>query len=128
LPYIVARALLDGKIDNSTYSPRKFRDQRLLDFLKKVTVKEDKALSEMYPEAVANRITVTMASGKVISKQVNYHKGHPKNPMSDQEVENKFYQLTRRYLSKNQGERILKALWQLEKARNMSDLLTKMIV
>jgi len=128
LPYIVARALFDGKIDNSSYSPRKFRDPKLLEFLNKVTLKEDKALSEVYPEAVANRITVALATGKLISKQDNYHKGYPKNYMSDQEVENKFYRLTSKYFSKNQGERILKTLWQLEKASNMSDLLAKMIV
>ncbi len=122
LPYIVARALFDGTVDNSTYNPAKFREPRILEFLKKVTVVEDKELSRMYPEAVANRVTLTLASGKTVSKQVNYHKGHPKNPMSDKDVEDKFAKLTAKQFSKPQGERVLKTLWNLEKVKDVSEI------
>ena len=126
LPYIVGMALLEGKIDNSTYSEKKFRDPKILDFLKKITVVEDKALSSMYPEAVANRVTVKLSSGKVVSKQVDYHKGHPKNPMSDRDVEDKFQRLTRKILDKNHARRILDAVWNLEKAKDVSKLVSIM--
>jgi len=112
--------LLEGRIDNSTYSKRKFRDPRVLDFLKKITVVEDKNLSAMYPEAVPNRVTVKLKSGEVVSKQVDYHKGHPKNPMSDGEVEEKFRRLTRKYLSKNQTVRVLDVVWGLERVKDIS--------
>jgi 2-methylcitrate dehydratase len=119
LPYIVAVALLEGKIGNSTYSEKKYRDPKVLDFLKKITVVEDKGLSAKYPEAVANRITVKLASGKVITRQVDYHKGHPKNPMSDKEVEEKFERLTKKYLTKNQSRKILDTIWSLEKVKDV---------
>jgi len=126
LPYIVGVALLEGKIDNSTYSEKKFRDSKILDFLKKITVVEDKALSSVYPEAVANRVTVKLSSGKVVTKQVDYHKGHPKNPMSDKEVEEKFYRLTRKILDKNRARRILDATWNLEKSKDVSKVVSMM--
>ena len=126
LPYIVGMALLEGKIDNSTYSERKFRDPKILEFLKKITVVEDKTLSAMYPEAVANRVTVKLSSGRVVSKQVDYHKGHPKNPMSDAEVEEKFLRLTRKYLDKNRARRILDAVWNLEKSKDVAKLVSSM--
>jgi 2-methylcitrate dehydratase len=128
LPYIVGMALLEGKIDNSTYSEKKFRDPRILEFLKKITVMEDKTLSEMYPEAVANRVTVKLSSGKVVSKQVDYHKGHPKNPMGDGEVEEKFQRLTKKYLAKNRARRILDAVWDLEKAKDISKVISMMTI
>jgi 2-methylcitrate dehydratase len=120
LPYIVAMALLEGTVDNSTYAEKKYRDPRVLDFLKKITVVEDKELSAEYPEAVANRVTVKLSSGKVVSKQVDYHKGHPKNPMSDQDVEDKFERLTRKYVNKNRSRRILDTLWNLEKLKEVN--------
>jgi 2-methylcitrate dehydratase len=126
LPYIVAMALLEGRIDNSTYSEKKFRDPRILEFLKKITVIEDKTLTDMYPEAVANRVTVKLSSGKVVSKQVDYHKGHPKNPMGDGEVEEKFQRLTKKYLAKNRARRILDAVWDLEKAKDISKVISMM--
>ncbi|MBO0889063.1 MmgE/PrpD family protein, partial [Candidatus Bathyarchaeota archaeon] len=124
LPYIVAMALLEGKIDNSSYGERKFRDPKTLEFLKKITVVEDKELSAKYPEAVANRITVKLSSGKVVSKQVDYHKGHPKNPMTDREVEEKFERLTKNYLAKPQSRRILDSLWQLEKVKDLTKIIS----
>jgi 2-methylcitrate dehydratase len=128
LPYIVGMALLEGKIDNSTYSEKKFRDPKVLEFLKKITVVEDKTLSAMYPEAVPNRVTVTVSSGKTVSKQVDYHKGHPKNPMSDQEVENKFRTLTKKHLSENQADRILDAVWHLDKEKNVARVVSLLTV
>jgi 2-methylcitrate dehydratase len=124
LPYIVGMALLEGKIDNSSYTEKKFRDPKILEFLKKITVVEDKTLSARYPEAVANRVTVKLSSGKAVSKQVDYHKGHPKNPMSDDEVEEKFQKLTRRILDKNRARRILDAVWNLEKAKDVSKIIS----
>ena len=126
LPYIVAMALLDGKIDNSTYNEKKFRDPKILEFLKKIAVIEDKTLSSMYPEAVANRVTLKLSSGKIVSKQVEYHKGHPKNPMSDGEVEEKFQRLTRKYLGKIRARRILDAVWDLEKSNDISKVISMM--
>jgi 2-methylcitrate dehydratase len=118
LPYIVAMALLTGKIDNSSYSEKNYRDTKVLDFLKKITVVEDKELSARYPEAVANRITVKLFDGRTITKQVDYHKGHPKNPMTDKEVEEKFQRLTKKYLSQNQSRRILDTVWNLDKLKD----------
>jgi len=128
LPYIVIMALLEGKIDNSSYSLKKFKDPKTLDFLKKVTVVEDRDLTAMYPGAVANRVTVKLSSGKVISKQVNYHKGHPKNPMSDHDVEKKFRTLTKRQLSENQAKRALNMLWTLERVNDVSKLFSALVV
>lgn len=126
LPYIVGIALLEGKIDNSTYSDKKIRDPNILEFLRKITVVEDRTLSARYPEAVANKVTVKLSSGRVVSKQVDYHKGHPKNPMSDDEVEEKFRRLTRKYLDKNRARRILDSVWNLEKAKDIAKLLSSM--
>jgi 2-methylcitrate dehydratase len=128
LPYIVGRALLDGKIDNSTYSAKKIKDPKTMEFLRKIAVVEDKDLTAMYPEAVANRVTVKLSSGKIISKQVNYHKGHPKNPMTDQDVEKKFRTLTKRQLSKNRTKRALDLLWNLEKVNDLSRLFSTLVV
>lgn len=126
LPYIVGMALLEGKIDNSTYTERKFRSPKILDFLKKITVTEDRSLSAMYPEGVPNRVTVKLSSGEVVFKQVDYHKGHPKNPMSDEEVEDKFRRLAGRYVSKKQAAKILDAIWNLEKAKDVSKVVSLM--
>src|SRR5439155_16108276 len=45
LPYITARAMFDGEVTNDSYAPDKLRDPRILAFMRKITVKEDPALT-----------------------------------------------------------------------------------
>ena len=115
-------ALLDGRIENSTYDARRLRNPRTLEFLKKITVRDDPALTAMYPGTIANRVTITLSSGESISSQVDDPKGHPKNPMSDKEIEAKFSGLTGGYLSEGQRREVLGRLWRLEKERDLPSL------
>ncbi len=128
LPYIVGMALLKGKIDNSTYEEKKFTDAKTLEFLKRITVREFKGFTSKYPEAIANRVTVKLKSGKLISKQVEYPKGHPKNPISKEEVEKKYRNLAGAYLNEKQLDETLDSLWNLESLENLSELTARFLV
>jgi hypothetical protein len=46
--------------------------------------------------------------------------------MSDAEVEEKFQRLTRKYLDKNRARRILDAVWNLEKAKDVARVISLM--
>jgi 2-methylcitrate dehydratase len=121
LPYIVGMALIEGKINNATYSEKKFRDAEILKFLKRITVREDESLTKMYPRSIANRVSVKLTSGEAISKQVNDPRGHPKNPMSNDEIESKFGVLAK-YFSEYQRREALRRLWNLDKEKDVSTL------
>jgi 2-methylcitrate dehydratase len=124
LPYIVGMAILNGKIDNSTYSDPNIHDPLNLAFLKRITVREDKKLTELYPQqGIANRVTAKLDSGRTISREVVTPKGHPKNPMSNSEIEAKFARLTSRYIPSSRAEPVLKELRQLEKVKDISGLM-----
>jgi len=129
LPYIVGMALLEGKIENSTYAPAKFRNKKTLEFLKKITVREDKRLTTLYPrEGIANRITVRTKSGRTLEEEVIFPKGHPRNPLTDAEVELKFRKLTKRFLGEARTDKALRLLWSLEKVRDLSELTATLVV
>lgn len=124
LPYIVGMALLEGKIDNQTYSQRKLRSGRNLDFVARVVVKEDPALTALYPDrGMANRVTLETASGEVHSKEVDVPRGHPLAPMSREEIEEKFRRLSRRKIPPRRADEVLKSLWELEKVEDVGELL-----
>lgn len=128
LPYIVTAALIDGKIDEQTFAPKKFRNKKYLSLLQKVSVKENKGLTKYYPWAAANLVRVRLKTGKVLEKKVLHHRGHEKNKMTDVEVEEKFRQLTTKYLSKAQQNKIIKAIWNLDKGKVNWKLFTSSIV
>jgi 2-methylcitrate dehydratase len=123
LPYIVSMALKEGKIDNETYSDANIHDRETLQFMKRVEVKEDRGLTSIYPETAANRVSLRLRSGSAVSEEVLYPKGHPRNPMTVHEVEDKFRRLTSRYLSESHTKEILGILWNIEKVNDVSEVL-----
>ncbi len=122
MPYMVGLALLQGKVDNSTYSARNLGDQRVLSFLKRIRVKEDKSLTDIYPRHIANRVTLRLKDGRTRTEQVDDPKGHPSNPMTREEVELKFRRLTKRFLKESATREILDFVWNLEKQRQVAAL------
>jgi len=128
LPYIVAMALLEGKVDNGTYDARKLNDPEVREFMKRVIVKEDKALTAAYPGSIPNRVTVKLDDGKTLALQVDDPKGHPKNPMTEAEIEQKFRLLTKGILKESQVEKILKFVRTVEKQSDVSPLLGSCVV
>jgi 2-methylcitrate dehydratase len=123
LPYIVGMALLNGKVDNSSYSDSNLKDPRILGFVRKVKVKEDRKLTAMYPaRGMPNRVTVELDDGRTETSEVAVPRGHPDNPMAEEEVESKFYGLAGRRLGKNRARKALGRLWELERVEDVAEV------
>jgi 2-methylcitrate dehydratase len=128
LPYIVTMALLEGKVDNGSYAARKLRDPEVREFMRRVAVKEDKALTEAYPGSIPNRVTVKLDDGRMLSVQVDDPRGHPKNPMTEEEIEQKFRLLTKGILKEAQAERVQRFVRTIEKQGGVLQLLASCVV
>lgn len=122
LPYIVAVALLDGKVGLAQFNSRHLGDEKLQALIQKVEVFSDKKHSAAYPEAIGNTVSVKI-EGKTYSEKVDYPKGFPKNKMSDAEVEAKFTRMATPLLSKTAAQNILDTIWKLETRSSVSTLL-----
>lgn len=115
LPYIVVVALLDGRVDRSSFSPARFTDPEVRRMLKERTeLEEDPQLTAGYPDGIPNRIEVRTHEGQVFTREVRYPRGHAKNPLSDAEVVNKFRANVEGVLSPAQAQRVVEAVWTLE--------------
>jgi len=128
LPYITARAMFDGDITNKAFEPHMFRDPKILEFMKKITVKEDPALTAMQGNAAPTRITAILQDGEHISHEVDYAPGFPRNPMSRSEIEQKFRGNVGHRWTGEQTSNVLHALWNLEQEENITTLLQMMSV
>jgi 2-methylcitrate dehydratase len=93
IPYIVVAALVDGEISERTYNPECYRDPNILAILKKFTMVEDPQYTGEWPKTFNCRIEIKGKSGQKWVKHMKNPKGHPSNPMSDTEIEEKFLKL-----------------------------------
>ena len=85
-PYAVAAGLLYGRADLSVFEPL---DERIVELAKKVRVEEDPALTAESPRKRIAAVTVRLAGGTEKTARVDYAKGDPENPMTEDELAEK---------------------------------------
>jgi 2-methylcitrate dehydratase len=123
LPYCTAVALADGAVTREQFEPRRFTDPALLDLVARIKVHRDAGLSARYPNGIPNRLTVTLAGGRRLVREVEFPRGHAHNPMTDKEVEGKFRTLVEPRYGRQRADRILAACWQLDELKSITALL-----
>src|SRR5205085_2297744 len=114
LPYCTVVALVDGDVTLDQFAPERLTDEKLLALVAKVKIHRDAGLSKRYPAGIPNRLTVTLDDGRQCVKEVEFPRGHARNPMTDEEVEQKFRTLVEPRYGKRRTKQILKAVWDME--------------
>ena len=123
MPYTVAVALTHGRVHQSHFDERYFRNPQLLDLTGRVKVESSEEADRRAPEAMLCQLDVVTKAGDRYSAEVPYHRGHYKNPMSDSEVEEKFRSLAQDLLSPGQTDALLDKLWNLEQVEDIGEVL-----
>ncbi len=124
LPYMVGMALLTGKVDNETYSDANIRSRKVLDFLTRISVKEDPALTALYPSrGMPTKITLKTKSGRTLTEEVVVPRGHPLNPMTAEEMESKFRSLAAPFMAESAAGRFVKAVARLDESPEVGRLM-----
>jgi 2-methylcitrate dehydratase len=122
LPYILAAVLIDGRFSDDIFSESRIRDKRTHEMARRIAVKEDKDYSRQFPAKIPCRIEIRTKSGKELTAQVDYPRGHTSNPMTDEEVWAKFRMLAGRKLPKGQVEQALETMWAFDTAQGLDPL------
>lgn len=128
IPYLVAVALQDGAVTPDSFSPQRIQDPVLGALIDRMNVEADAEYTRRYPDEINCRIEVTTTSGKQLAAHATYPKGHPRNPMTDAEIDAKFRSLSAELLAPRQYDRALSLLWSLEDQPNLGELFDTLVV
>jgi 2-methylcitrate dehydratase len=71
-------------------------------------------------------VNLSTKDGRSFSEQLDYPKGDPRNPLSDAEIEEKFRALAEGVLSRKAQDKLIGAIWNLEKCPSVSKLMALM--
>jgi 2-methylcitrate dehydratase PrpD len=123
IPHVVAACILDGALGPAQLTERRIADPAVIALAKKVTVKPDDELNKMYPDKTASRVEIQLKNGERLTKQVDIPKGDPRDPMEADDVARKvkFFSGKR---NPKKNERIIDEIMNLEKAKNIRDLVS----
>jgi len=123
LPYVIAAALVDRQVTPLQFTPEKIMDPTIRAQLKKVEVVADPEIERVFPALQRAIVTIHVADGRELTRQLDYPKGDPRNPLTDREVEEKFEALAEPVLSKAARRRVIDAVWNLEKLESVTELM-----
>ena len=93
VPYIVARALLDGEVRTTDFEEKRFKDPRASALMRKLTLRPEVSLSN---ENLGANIEVVSRDGSVLAANVPIPPCNMLNPPSDAELITKFLALAER--------------------------------
>ncbi len=122
LPYCTAIALRDGDVSDESFHKKNYRDSNMIRFMKKIKVVEDHNYTADYPKSFGNRLEINLFTGKKIVKEVLHPFGHPKNKMSDSDLVKKWTRLAEQHLKKEDMDKIVDRVMNLDKAIDLKDL------
>jgi 2-methylcitrate dehydratase len=98
-------------------------DDTIREQLRKVEVVADPEIEAVFPKLQRVAVTIETTDGRSLSKELDYPKGDPRNPLTDEEVEQKFDALAAPILSDEARRRIKDAVWSLEEQESISALM-----
>lgn len=89
-PFSVALAIVKGSAGYADYNEENLNDYRIKNLTRKVSVIEDDDLTQRSPKVRGARVTLYLKNGGVFEARCMYPKGEPENPLSREELEDKF--------------------------------------
>ncbi len=122
--YVVAMCLLDGKLEISTFTDEKVNQPQVQNAFSKVIVICDESIPEPGPYCP---VSVELKNGTRHSYTAKIAKGDPRNPMTEDEVTEKFRGNAKSVIAEKQAHKVIEIVNRLESVDNVKsivDLLT----
>ncbi len=117
LPYSIASLLVRGHVDVSTYTDEAITDPDVLALAAKVRyeVKD----YETFPRALPGGVRIHTRDGRTLEAELPYQRGGPENPMSAEQVQEKFRTNAGLALSAAEVEALEGAVMTLERSDDL---------
>jgi 2-methylcitrate dehydratase len=125
LPYCVAAAIVDRKVTVQSFSDEKIQDPKIWEVIDLIKGEASEEFEKMFPEKQPSKVVVKTKDGRAFSEYREYPKGDPREPMSMEDLENKFQALSDGLMSKEKMEEVKETIFNCEgmNSREFMDIL-----
>lgn len=128
-PWMIAAVIQDREVALRHFTLEALQRADLKTLAKRVSTAEDKSLVRPDGGPGFVRLEVITRDGRKLTKQVNYAKGDPKNPMTLEELEKKVYECTDAAgMKRAQATQMMQRVLKLESESQVSRLTTSMAI
>ena len=128
LPYIFSRALQDGTVNINTFNQEKILDPQIRAVIKKLTIEGDSEMGGAeFPDITQARLEAVDRDGKTYRVHVRDPLGHYLNPLSSEDIENKFKLLTEPALGRDRAAAAFDLAWRTKQAEAFVTVLKALV-
>jgi 2-methylcitrate dehydratase PrpD len=123
LYYGMAVIALDGVAFTEQFREARLADPLILDFIKRIIATVDPEIEQMgAPFRHASRVVISTRDGQRHEKLALHRRGSPENPLSAEDVVNKFRNVVAPCMAKVDAERIIAAVDRCEQLADVGEL------
>ena len=117
MKYAVAVGVLDGAARIASFTDERIHDPQILSFMERVDVAVDPKIDSQYPLQWGCRFEVEDARGELYISQTSHPRGMPANPLSDDELDEKYLMLASEAIDPDSAQRLAQRIWALPDGR-----------
>ena len=115
MPFGAAVAILRGKATLDEFTFENIRSSEVKSLMDRVVCVEDPNLEKEFPQKWPAGVTIETKDGKKFSSYIEFPKGDPENPLTWNEIIEKFHQLTDQVYQSERRNQIIDRVRGLEK-------------
>ena len=123
--YTTAALIADRMLGPAQYTEERRNDPRVRELMLKVRVEGDDELDGFVSAGISEIVT---SSGGTFAARVDFPHGHPKNPMTDDQLIAKFMLLAEPVIGKRHADRLHVLVFNLDQLDDIGELLRATVV
>jgi 2-methylcitrate dehydratase PrpD len=122
LPYCVAVALVTGSARLEAFTDERLQDDVVKSLITRTTLGVNPHADAVYPGQRAATVTVHATDGRLLTAHAPTRKGDPDNPLSDDELSDKFGELVAPVIGTAAARDLLAVLWRIDSVADLAAL------
>lgn len=120
IPFCVATALVYGQVGISAFTTDRLQDPKIEGLMERISLVRDPELGKVYPGRWPAVAEITVRAGQTHTARVDFPRGDPQNPMTQEELVAKFHNLATPALNEAQRRKTVDACLHLEEVQNLA--------
>jgi 2-methylcitrate dehydratase len=110
----------------SQFTEKKLKDPVIWGLLPTIKVVANPELEELFPKLKATEVTISDNSGRDFSLRIDYPKGDYRDPMSEEELLEKFDSMVIEKVGQEARDRMVDLIMNLEQTKKIKDFMQYM--
>lgn len=122
-PCAAALALIDGELAATKFLAESLSRPSVQALIQRIDTHVDEECERIYPAIRSGAVRMELGDGRSLDIRVLHPKGEAENPMSNDDLERKFFANCEPIIGKPRCENLLEQVWRFDTVRDISEFL-----